>query len=328
MKKRNKVVMALAALTAVTAGVATTSTLAWFTTTRSVSVNFSNLAVKTGSGSLQVAYVAGDASTTAGTNTTAGTYASSVNIAGKTSSTSNGVDISGDGKTFYRPTWNATNLTVSNTNSASAYSGVFTASKFTKLNSVDGYYVSFKVSLWNQGTNKVDVFINNGSSISAATNSDPTQQTLNNNAAAGTRIAIMDSTNILSTWQGGTETEAAGYKYVTAGSTTDYLYGVAGYKLGDTTALSYTSAIDSLKGGTTVNSWHGSNTFDTINKADDATKDGVYIGRMVGSTENTPSYLELTINLWFEGTSAHIIGSMEGATVNTSINFVSVDVGA
>ena len=60
MKKRNKVVMALAALTAVTAGVATTSTLAWFTTTRSVSVNFSNLAVKTGSGSLQVAYVAGN----------------------------------------------------------------------------------------------------------------------------------------------------------------------------------------------------------------------------------------------------------------------------
>ena len=310
MKNKTKLVLGLAALTAVTAGVATTSTLAWFTTTRSVSVNFSNLAVKTGNGNLEVKYVSG--TNTTSTNTS---YGASVTVAGSTGGTANGKDISGDGKTFYRPTWNATKLETSNSSVESAYANYYTAKSIDTV-SPDGNFITFQITLHNAGSNKVDIFLNSGTKISAGADGEN-----NTKAANGTRVAISDNENLLSMWQGGAEDSE--YNYIKSADTGTYLYGVDKFTLGDVTNDFKRTVTSGLYTGIEgINAWHAGNSFNTINSAADGEgTNGRYIGRMEGSAE-----LTLTINMWFEGTSKFIVDSLEGAVVKADINFVSVDV--
>ena len=153
LSRKNKMVMALALATAGVVAAGATSTVAWFTANREVSLTYSNIQILSNQGDLRIGYGAlingiggGDLDVTASTNR-------NPNI-----SVSDTVQIhdvsSGDGEAFVAPVWTGNNLT-------------FESQTWTQNDTK--YYVSqFYVSLYNSADatdgDKLEVYLNGADS--------------------------------------------------------------------------------------------------------------------------------------------------------------------
>lgn len=129
MKNKKQLILSLLALVLVSGLAATSSTFAWFTSTRTASLTFSSATVENRSSDLKVSYVGSQ-----NTFTTVDSTANAIVLTGGNRVT----DISGNGVNFYKPVWSSTE------NVASVINLVSTA---------DGYYIDMLLKVERTSTN-------------------------------------------------------------------------------------------------------------------------------------------------------------------------------
>lgn len=169
MNKKNKVLLSAVGLVLLSGIAATSSTFAWFTTVRTASINYTEATVTSASGNLVVAYKSSQNTVTGNTvgNVTTITGANSI------------TDISGDGKTFYKPVWAVPTTT---------------ASVINTVSTADGFYVDFTVTVSRSNPlaqNGLKVYLGEGTEIVGKT--DSANQALNDSVVPATRLAVLGS---------------------------------------------------------------------------------------------------------------------------------------
>lgn len=210
MNKKNKVLLGAIGLVLLSGIAATSSTFAWFTTVRTASISYSEATVQSSDGDLTIEYLRS-------LNTWSGgsTYdeeANKVTIAGANKVT----DISGDGKTFYKPVW---------TTPVSAASSIETVPTTGSAGVADGFYIDFTVRLSRSNAvaeNGLKVYLGTGTTIAPKDPLNPKDT----GAVEAARLAVIDHEgNVKVRWAPKEET---GAKYITTG--TGSIYGVSGFE--------------------------------------------------------------------------------------------------
>jgi hypothetical protein len=296
MKNKTKLVLGLAALTAVTAGVATTSTLAWFTTTRNATVSFTGAGIYSNNGNLQMKYVKVDKSTTTESSSD---YVSTVSIAGVTDK---GVtDISMDasstaGAKFYQPKWNPTTIAETDGDS-SEYKG-FVATSIEAVTNTDTVisFVHFQIILSNTGTNVLNTYLSSGTGITATGTTAQTTAALK-----AARVAIYNGTTLLSYFGSATADSTLNYVKSDTGAK---LYGAENFSLG-TLSTTGTAAHIGAFGAVTTGATDQVTTYNTlkpITKGTDVTLD---------------------VYSWIEGTSAGAVSDALSGVVKFNLDIVA-----
>jgi hypothetical protein len=232
MKTTSKIFLGISAILVMTVGIAATATYAWFRVYRSALVNITN-ATLTGEGSsLSIGYYR--LSDSGLLPDSASPTETGYDVTAKT----NGItDISGDGVTFYKPSWSFD----TSKEIASGISQVTNTSTKTA-------YIRFGISFTNRGESAFDIYFQDTCSVdpyleqvgenetTEETDARIAQQTKNNNAALTTRIALWDENHqhLLSTWQPDTYNGSlySDYMYLAKDPTnTKTAYNVSGYEL-------------------------------------------------------------------------------------------------
>lgn len=210
MNKKNKVLLGAIGLVLLSGIAATSSTFAWFTTVRTASISYSKATVQSSDGNLAIEYLSS-------LNNWSGTpsydeEANKVTIAGANKVT----DISGDGKTFYKPVW---------TTPVSTASSIETVPTTGDPGVADGFYIDFTVRLSRDNAvaeNGLKVYLGTGTTIAPKDSSSDKDK----GAVKAARLAVIDhEENVKVRWAPEEETEA---KYITTGD--DSLYGVSDFK--------------------------------------------------------------------------------------------------
>lgn len=210
MNKKNKVLLGAIGLVLLSGIAATSSTFAWFTTVRTASISYSEATVQSSDGNLAIEYKSS-------LNTWSGTpsydpAANKVTIAGANKVT----DISGDGKTFYKPVW---------TTPVSTASSIEPVPTTGDPGVADGFYIDFTVRLSRGNAvaeNGLKVYLGTGTTIAPKDSSSDKDK----GAVQAARLAVIDhEENVKVRWAPEEETEA---KYITTGD--GELYGVSDFK--------------------------------------------------------------------------------------------------
>ncbi|MFA5486354.1 MAG: hypothetical protein WC275_04680, partial [Bacilli bacterium] len=273
MNKKNKVLLSTVGLLLLSGIAATSSTFAWFTTVRTAKVNFGDAEVVTKSGNLAISYV-----TSANTGVTSTQTAEVVTITG----TNKVTDISGDGKTFYKPVW-----ADSIANVASVINDVTATA--------DGHYVDFTIKVSRENDiddNGLKVYLGEGTEIVGKTDSDPDQLALNNSVVAATRLAVLDDEGeVILRWAPEAETPA---KYLVAGTG------------------AYSTTTHQLENDTELKSGEISD-YTTIAAADAAGY------RVADLASGTTTETEITFRAWIEGEDAQTVNDIIGGVFNVNI---------
>ncbi|HOE53552.1 MAG TPA: hypothetical protein PK460_00170 [Bacilli bacterium] len=217
MNKKNKVLLGAIGLVLLSGIAATSSTFAWFTTVRTASISYSEATVQASDGNLAIEYLSSLNNWSGGSTYDA--EANKVTIAGANKVT----DISGDGKTFYKPVW---------TTPVSTASSIETVPTTGSPGVADGFYIDFTVRLSRDNDvdeNGLKVYLGTGTTIAPK---DP-ENLADTGAVKAARLAVIDHEgDVKVRWAPEQETEP---KYITTG--TDSLYGVSGFET--TTDLNY-----------------------------------------------------------------------------------------
>jgi len=147
MNKKNKILLTSVGLAMLSGIAATSSTFAWFTTTRTASISYSDATVTSAQGDLQLTYLGSpnNFSTKPADNTIGNT----VSLVGGNNIT----DISGDGTNFFKPTW-------------SSVEGI--ASKIDAVSTAEGSYIEINTNVKNKGTASMNVYLGTGTEITSA----------------------------------------------------------------------------------------------------------------------------------------------------------------
>lgn len=281
MNKKNKVLLSTVGLLLLSGIAATSSTFAWFTTIRTAKVNFGDAEVVTKSGDLAIEYVG-----SANTGVTATQAAEVVTITG----TNKVTDISGDGKTFYKPVWADSNAMV-----ASVINDV--------TSTANGHYVDFtiKVSRSNDiADNGLKVYLGAGTEIVGKTDTDSDQQALNDSVVAATRLAVLDDAGeVILRWAPVAETSP---EYLVAGTGTG-AYGTTTHQLESDTALKSGEISD----------------FTTIAAADGA---GFLVADLASGTSTDAV---ITFRAWIEGEDAETTNDIIGGVFNVNIALYALE---
>jgi hypothetical protein len=181
MKNKTKVILGLAAMLAGTAGIAGVSTFAWFATQSTVKLSFTDAVVRGDSIHISVSYDAAKQPTnsnlglnklTEGVDPVVTQDKSSVAITGAATQI---VDLSGDGKTFYRPV----NYKVGSHSSNGSSWDADSVTSDIKNGPSSTYYLSFNVILTSNSDQDTDVYLDTVSDVAAV---DP-------DGAAGEKVA-------------------------------------------------------------------------------------------------------------------------------------------
>ncbi len=321
MKTKNKVMLGIAAMTAATLGVGTTATFAWFTTTRTATVNVSKIEAKALAGNLEIKYnPIAKGGTVAGTGTTANTYVAggNLNVAGESTTITYATDVSGDGKTFYRPNWKpgADGTTASSITALASAEN--TAAVADPAAPALQNWVEFNLSFKNSGNKAIDLFLNKGSQVNAVDTGD----TADVAAAKATRIAIWDSTNAncLCLWQYD-NTDAATLKNVTTAAAGTALYGVDKFTTAALAAEVYTDATHVTPHEILVGEPQ-----DVVVENQNALKNAPseqYLG-----TLNAAAELTVRVAIWFEGTLTECDNDALGGQTSITLAFAGLDIHA
>ena len=286
MKTRNKLLLSASAMLVLSAGAMVTGTVAWFTTTRQLNVNLSNVTVMSTQGDLQIELVeqAGFTPNTSTPGTLGITHAGST------------TDISGDGITFYKPSWNIDN------------SAAIAMANVTNLTNFPGYYVDFQLTVSRSNTGVNDGFLvylgSNTAIVPASSDADDVA------AAASARVAILNSARDARKvyWAPGSDTS---YNYITTGGT---FMGLTGYQSSDASDLSgFTSGAfvnhTAISGSTHING--NSPVIVDLTKTAGATP--------VALTTET-----VTVRVWHEGTDLNSSNSAKQGQFNVVLDFYSM----
>lgn len=277
MNKKNKVLLGAIGLVLLSGIAATSSTFAWFTTVRTASIAYSEATVQSSDGNLAIDY-----QSSLNTWSGAPTYdaeANKVTIAGANKVT----DISGDGKTFYKPVW---------TTPVSAASSIETVATSGAAGVADGFYIDFTVRLSRSNAvneNGLKVYLGTGTTIAPKDGSNPADT----GAVKAARLAVLDSLgNVKVRWAPEEET---GAKYITTG--TGPLYGVDGFE---------TTTDSTYKHGTITSAG-------TMAAADAA---GFLVADLSKTVANEAN---VTFRIWLEGEDTHCANAILGGKFNVNI---------
>jgi hypothetical protein len=308
MNSKSKIVLGLSAILAVSAGVAATSTYAWFTTSRTTYVSISNIGVKSNNGNLYaVASQSTDANQGGMEITTAGASDKNPVVAGTDSTM---FDISGDGKTFYQPKWNA--------GSVNSTTGLGTSANdmYTVDNGTAGKlaFREFALDFYNggvkaNGDSSFAVYLDVGTGTTATTIAAGDSNSNSTDAANATRIAILDEAkaNILFYYQHSTEANGT-YQYIKADSTAtteNGAYGVAGYTLAACSTINH------------------NNTGTTLATITDGKSDQQKSQLLVAAIE-AGAHTRVWVRIWLEGTCATCKNSAQNGVVASYLNFTAI----
>lgn len=214
MNKKNKVLLGAIGLVLLSGIAATSSTFAWFTTVRTASISYSEATVQSSDGNLAIEYLS-SLNTWSGEPSYEPSYdeeANKVTIAGANKVT----DISGDGKTFYKPVW---------TTPVSIASSIETVPTTGDPGVADGFYIDFTVRLSRDNAvaeNGLKVYLGTGTTIAPKDSSSDKDK----GAVKAARLAVIDHQgNVKVRWAPEQETDP---KYITTGD--GELYGVSDFK--------------------------------------------------------------------------------------------------
>ena len=281
MNKKNKVLLGAIGLVLLSGIAATSSTFAWFTTVRTASISYSEATVQSSDGDLTIEYVRSLNIWSGGS--TYDEAANKVTIAGANKVT----DISGDGKTFYKPVWTTPVSTASSieTVPTTGDPGVAVA---------DGFFIDFTVRLSRDNDvdeNGLKVYLGTGTTIAPNNPSNPKDT----GAVKAARLAVIDhEENVKVRWA---PEEEAGAKYITTGTDTDSLYGVSGFKT--TTDKDYK---------------HGEIT--SAESMDDADEAGFLVADLSKGVANEAN---VTFRIWLEGEDEHCNNDILGGVFDVNI---------
>jgi hypothetical protein len=307
MNSKSKIILGLSSILAVSAGIAATSTYAWFTTSRTTYISISNIGVKSNNGNLYcIATASTDANKGGMDITTEGDAATTPVIAGTATTM---YDISGDGLSFYQPKWNA--------GSVASATGIGTAASemYTADNSTAGKlaYREFALDFYNGGVSAngdtaFDVYFDKGSGSTASSIIAGNTNSNSSDAASATRIAILDSekASVLFYWQYSTEANGT-YQYIKKDTTvtTGGAYGVNGYKLDACTSINHNNT------GTTLQ---------TITDGASTQQQSQKIISSILAGAHTRVY----VRIWLEGTCATCKNSAQNGVVASYLNFTAI----
>lgn len=165
MNKKSKLLLTSVGLAVLSGIAATGSTFAWFTATRTASLSYSKATVETTTSNLKISYLgnAGTFSDPSGgiTNVT------ELDLLGGAAIT----DISGDGLEFVKPVWSATSTIASDINS---------------VDTAVGNYLEVSISVINEGSSVLNVYLGEGTGISAHD-----QEAASQKALKAARLAVI-----------------------------------------------------------------------------------------------------------------------------------------
>lgn len=297
MKTKSKLLLGLTAALAASVGVASTATFAWFTTTRTASVNFTSTSVYSTKGNLAIAYSA------IAYGGTTGSVAG--NIATVNANTEDVTDISGDGLNFYRPNWIPGGEGYYANNFSTIHNGLENGVATT-------YFVTFNITLTNNGSGDLDAYLDTGSDVYAyGSKLEPaTNTSKDNDAAAGTRVAIYEGSTLKSLWHCIADTNGYHYLKSTAGGDA---YGAVTGGVAATTNYSLETLTDS---GLAASTFHAGK-FTTPVAHGFTNQSGQSLGSITAG-----SSIVLTVVIWLEGTATT---STNNATHNAVGGKVAVD---
>jgi hypothetical protein len=277
MNKKNKVLLGAIGLVLLSGIAATSSTFAWFTTVRTASISYSEATVQSSDGNLAIDY-----QSSLNTWSGAPTYdaeANKVTIAGANKVT----DISGDGKTFYKPVW---------TTPVSAASSIETVPTTGDPGVADGFYIDFTVRLRRDNAvaeNGLKVYLGTGTTIAPKDPENPKDT----GAVQAARLAVIDHQgNVKVRWAPEQETEP---KYITTGN--GPLYGVSGFEA---------TTDSNLKHGKITSA-------DSKAAADQA---GFLVADLSKGVANER---DVTFRIWLEGEDEHCNNNILGGVFNVNI---------
>jgi len=293
----------------VTAAAGTTAGFAWFTTVRTATVSLTSAHVYTDYGNLSIQYVALDSGLDTASQIVAD-HTGETNSLGL-SATRNITDISGDGVDFYKPTWapadtngtNATHITQISNGEKLLNDGT------TIADTSKTWYVQFGLKLINSGAAAFDVYLSNGSAVTANSTSIPADV----QAVKATRVAIWtgDNTTCKTMWQYVPDTVNKYIKYT--GTSSDYAYSVAKYNLDDAKGTDFASV------------WHESD-WSTVTVA--SSVDGQDLGTVPAATTNagvtTNGSITVNVSMWLEGTTVAAANAAIGGNVNLALDLAAV----
>lgn len=319
MKNKTKVVVALGSLLAVTSGIGAYSTFAWFTTTRTATVNVTSAKVYSNYGKLLVSYADTQPAQGVAYTTTSGDVTDGVTpVTGISSSINNATDISGSGKVgeFYKPTW----VPGTEGTGASAIPNAVNGLKIgtTTPATTDSYYIAYNLKFWNKGTVAINVYFNSTTLLvahqslterpgeaGAAQTAYDTQLAKDVAARKSTRVAVYEGTTEKSVWQQDADTHSpAAYNYITnTTNDSDVLYTQKDFKLA--------VASDSTN-------WHQGD-FTAVTKGFTAGAGQTLC--TIAAGESTV----LTFTSWIEGTLNEADNDAIGGVVDFNMNFAALE---
>jgi hypothetical protein len=328
MKNRSKIILSLGAMVALSAGVAATSTFAWFTSQRTATVAISNIKVDSPNGGLTV---------TPGTLDNGGIDINATTHAVTGTAGSYQYDVSGDGtklsdgsNNMWGPSWTSEQGVI-------AQSIAVATNTSSKL-----YYREFTLTFKNDaavssGGESFNVYLTSGCTITAHTPGD----TVGAQAAKAMRAGFYtsDGKTLLAYWAkeaastptaGETATRPYAYTYMvkkTAAEIADTTntaaaYGQKEYKFMDASAVS-TKAGDGLIGGkaTLGTDFAAADTATAAQKAKQllTTADGTTAVPLTPNAEKV-----VLVRLWIEGCSEFCTNDAKKGVVDFSFNFAGV----
>lgn len=282
MNKKNRVLLASVGLAIFSGIAATSTTFAWFTTTQNASLSFNSATVETQDNNLNVAYKSSLNSGIVDSQT-----GNVISLTGANKVT----DISGDGSTFYKPSWNAA-LDMPSARVAYEINQV-------GATDADGYYVDFTLTISRDttGTSGMMVYLGNGTQIVAADD----ENDADNQAVLGSRLAVLDDEgNVILAYAPNSETS---YNYISAG--TGSLYSVDDFV--------NTSELSGVV-----------NSFVTYNDNDAA----VAASAVAIADLSTETSVDVTFRAWLEGEDADTINDAIGGVFNIDLKIYGLTVAA
>ena len=287
MNNKNKVLLTSVGLALLSGIAATSSTFAWFTTSRTASVSYSSATVSTNQSNLTIAYDSSlntlGAPTGGGTNPLVLTGANAI------------TDISGNGLAFFKPVWSATAGTASEIESIPV----------AAAGDADGYYVDFTVELEATGNTSLNVYLGTGTQITS----------VNAKALAASRMAVIVGGAVKfiyapdADYTDATDTVQTGHRYLSAASATPKI--VTGTSQ-DATKTSF--------GGTVFPSF----TTYTTNSA--ASTAGAIVVANLTPVTGTPDSELITFRIWLEGEDVEADNDAISGVLSAAINFYALEV--
>lgn len=287
MNKKNKILLTSVGLAVLSGIAATSSTFAWFTTTRTAAISYTNAIVESNQSNLQLTYL--------GSGNSSFSTAPSLNAVGNTITLVGGnkiTDISGDGLAFFKPTW-------------SSVAGE--ASQILAVSGAAGHYTEVNVKITNIGTASMNVYLGAGTGVTATASPESAA------AILAARMAVITGTTVTTgVATGGTlkilhAPNDTAHEYLSAASATAVNVFAPDSSLDDAKKDEYKGTVVGTADFTTATLITGANP-------------NTLVGVLAANGE-----LNVTFRVWLEGEDSDAVNAAIGGVFNFAANLYALD---